>query len=932
MFTAARPLLGRQAERAAIDELLAAARDGLSGVLMLTGEPGIGKTRLLEYAAAAAADLRVLWLTGVESETQLGFGALHRLLRPFLDRVPGLPGPQRDALSAAFGLDGTEPADRYLVGLATLTLLSGVAAEHPVLCLLDDIHWLDRESAEALAFTARRLHADALAFTAGGRIEAGAQAAFAALPVRRLGGLEPRDGQALLALGVAGSLDPVVARRLVAGTGGNPLALVELTAALSPEQLAGVTALPARLPVSRMLDAYFRAAISALPADARTLLLLIAAAEAEDAALIWRAAGTLGLTARAADAAVERGVLAREPRLAFRHPLLRSAVYAAADPAHRRQVHAALAIACGSAGDAERSAWHRGEAAAGADEEVAAALEAAAELARTRGGYSEQALFLSRAAELTAAPQRRAGRLLAAADAHLISGDPAAAEVMLDMAAHLNDPVSRARALRTRAMIELFHIRVASVPAMLLDAVTELGGQDPRMTWDLLFGAMHAALIARENVSGTTLADVAKATAAAWHDPDAAGWSPDLLMEGLARRIADGHAQAAPVLRQALARLRACAELKETGIPVSVLVSFAADELWDIEALRELADRLATADRKQGALYALGHTLLVAAQGEIAAGRLAEADACYAEADDFFAATGFSAGGPVNRALLLAWTGREDELQTAMTGITYLAESLGQGHLRNWGLYALAIFDIGLGRYTSALGHAMKVYREDPPGVGNLVLPLIVEAGVRAGRRDAAAAALTRMTERARAAGTPWALGLLARCEALMNAGEQAEARYRDSVELLSQVPVALDLARTRLLFGEWLRRRRRRGAARAQLRAAYQAFDSCGAVPFAERARAELLATGEQVSKRALPAPGDLTSQERQVAILAASGNTNAEIASRLFITVSTVEFHLNKVFRKLGISSRRQIAARLELGDQVTGRPPPGPGGPRS
>ena len=915
MFTAAWPLLGRQAEREAIDGLLAAARDGLSGVLLLTGEPGIGKTRLLEYAAAAAADLRVIWLTGVESETQLGFGALHRLLRPFSDRVPGLPGPQRDALSAAFGLSDADPPDRYLVGLATLTLLSGVAAEHPVLCLVDDVHWLDRESAETLAFTARRLHADALAFIFGGRVEAGAQTAFAALPARHLDGLESVDGQALLALRVDRSLDPTVAGRLVDGTGGNPLALIELTARLSPEQLAGVASLPARLPVSRMLDAHFREAVSALPADVRTLLLLIAAAPAEDAALIWRAAGTLGLTARAASAAVERGVLAREPRLAFRHPLLRSAVYADADPGQRRQVHAALAAACGSAGDTERAAWHRGEAAAGPDDDVAAALDAAAELARVRGGYSEQALFLARAAELTTAQDRRAERLLAAADAHLISGDPAAAEAMLDMAPDLNDPVSRARALRTRAMIEMFRLRVAGVPAMLLDAVTELGGQDPRMAWDLLFGAMHAALVARQDVNGTTLADVAKATAGAWHDPDPADGSPDLLMEGLAHRVAEGHAHGVPVLRQALARLRACAGLKETGIPVSVLVSFAADELWDIEALRELGGRFAAADRAQGALYALGHALLVAAQGEIVNGRLAEAEALYAEADDFFVATGFGAGGPIHRALLLAWTGAEAELGTAIGGITYLADTFGHRHLPNLGLHALAVLDLGLGRYQSALDHAMTVFRDDPPGVGNLVLPLIVEAGVRTGRPGAAAAALARMTERARAAGTPWGLGLLARCEALMSTGERAEARYRESVELLGQVPVALDLARTRLLFGEWLRRRRRRGEARTHLRAAHQVFDSCGAVPFAERARAELLATGEHVRKRTLPDPGDLTSQERQVAILAARGSTNAEIASRLFITVSTVEFHLNKVFRKLGISSRRQIASRLEL-----------------
>jgi DNA-binding CsgD family transcriptional regulator len=910
MFTSAWPLLGRDAEREAIDELLASARDGLSTVLMLTGEPGIGKTRLLEYAAAAAADLRVIWLAGVESEIQLAFGALHRLLRPFLGRLAGLPAPQRDALSVALGLCAGEPPDRYLTGLATLTVLAGVAADQPVLCLIDDVHWLDRESAEALAFTARRLHADSLAFIFAARPQDGGLTAFDALAGRQLGGLEPLDARVLLALAVEGSLDPGVADQLVAGTGGNPLALIELTAQLSSEQFAGVAPLPARLPVSRMLDDYFRAAVGALPADTRRLLLLIAAAPTHDAPLIWRAAGRLGLSARTAGAAAERGIVTREALPAFRHPLIRSAVYNDADSAQRRQVHAALAAACDSAGDAERSAWHRAEAAAGADDQVAAELEAAAERAMARGGYSEQALFLSRAAELTQSPDGRAKRLLAAADAHLIAGDPAAAEVLLDIAvADLNGPVPRARALRTRAAVEMFHVRVANVPAMLLAAVTELGSADPGMTWDLLFRAMHAALMAREHVVGTTLLDVAKLTAAAWHDPGSPGCGADLLMEGLAVRVAEDHARAAPVLRSALARLRAAAELRETGIPLGVLVSFATDELWDIEARRELTDRIAAAGRGQGALYALGLTLLVAAQTKITAGRFADADACYVQADDYFAATGFPAHGAINRAQLLAWTGREAELHTAVAGIASLAESFGQGHMTKMGLHALCVLELGLGRYQSALDHALEIFRDDPPAVGNLVLPLMVEAGLRSGHHDAAAAALARMTERAQAAATPWGLGLLARCQALTGTGEHAEARYQDSVELLSQVPAALDLAHTRLLFGEWLRRRRRRGEARRQLRAAHQLFDSCGAVPFAGRAHAELLAAGEQVSKRNVPARNDLTPQERQVAALAAGGSTNAEIASRLFITVSTVEFHLNKVFRKLGISSRRQI-----------------------
>ena len=908
------PLLGRLSERAAIDALLADARDGLSGVLLVTGDPGVGKTRLLQYAAASWAGLRVIRLDGIEPEAGLGFAALHRLLLPFLDRLPRLPGPQRDALSAAFGLIGSAPPDHYLAGLATLTVLADVAAEMPVLCLVDDVHWLDRESAETLAFIARRLHADALAFIFAARPDTAGESVFVPVPVLHLGGLGVQDGSALLAAGVAGPLDAAVAHQLVAGTGGNPLALIETAARLRPEQLAGVAPLPARLPASSTLDRHFRDAIAALPPDTRTLLLLIAAAPADDAPLIWRAAGLLGLSLRAAHAAVEHGILALEPQPGFRHPLIRSAAYADADLEQRQRVHAALAAAYDSDGDAERSAWHRGEATAGLDERVATELEAAAELARARGGYAQQGRFLARAAELTSAAGKRAERLLAAADAHVISGDSSAAGILLDLAtAIVDDPVARARVLRTRAEVEMFHVRVTNVPATLLDAVAELGDRDPRMTWDLLFRGMHAAIIAREHMSGTTLAEVAKATASAWYDPGGPPGSADLIMAGLARRVAEGHAQAVPMLRTALARLRGSAELQELGIPLSVLITFATDELWDIEARCHLTGRIAAVDRAQGALYALSMTSLVQAQAEIYAGRFAEAEACFAHADEFFAAIGFTADGAVNRVQLFAWTGREDQLRAAAADIAAFAETFGHGHMHMLAVHALAILDLGLGRYQSALDHALTIFGEDPPSLGNLVLPLIIEAGVRTGHREAAAAALARMDERARAADTPWGLGLLARCRALLSADDHAEACYLESVSLLGRVPVDLDLAHTRLLFGEWLRRGKRRAEARAQLRAAHEVFESCGAVPFAERARAELLATGEQVRKRAVPAGNDLTPQERHVAVLAASGQTNAEIAEQLFVTVSTVEFHLNKVFRKLGISSRRQIAAQI-------------------
>lgn len=914
MHLPAIPLLGRQPERRAVDGLLAAMRDGRSGALVLTGEPGIGKTRLLEYAAAQANDLRVVLLAGVESETRLGFSGLHRLLRPFLSGLSRLPGPQREALESAFGLVAGLPADRYLAGLATLTLLADVAADRPMLCLVDDVHWLDRETAEVLTFTARRLHAESLGLMMAARDGNGDRTMFEGLSVLRLAGLPDVEAGKLLALRAGRHLDVSVAKRIVAGAGGNPLALIELAARLTAEQLAGIAPLPARLPAGRLIETYFRASVAALPPDTRTLLVLIAAAPADDEALIWRAAGRLGLAAREAEPAIEAGILDREHNATFRHPLIRSVVYAGAERGPRRQVHAALAEAADPVSDQDRTAWHRAEAAARPNEKVAADLEAAAVRARRRGGYSEEALFLSRAAELTPVPGKRAERLTAAAYAHILSGNLRSAEIGLETAApDLDGPVPRARATRIKAMTEMFRIHGADVPAILLPAVAELGDLDPQLSWDMLSEAMFAGLMSIDGLRGTTLPEVAKVTAAAWHDPAAPAWSPDLLIKGLAERVTEGHGQAAPVLRAGLARLRSATFFRESSTPLAMLIGLATEELWDIEARRDLAARLAVADRAQGALYALSITLLVIAQSELIAGRFAEAEACYAQADDFAAATGLRTSGALNRMLLLAWTGREAELRAAVSESDALAASLGVEYLSRIGHHALCVLELGRGQYHPALERALPLFHADPVSIGSQVLPLVVEAGARAGDHASAAAALARLTERAGAAGTPWALGLLARCRALMSDDDRAPDLYRESAELLGQVPVTLDLAWTRLLFGEWLRRRRRRGDARKELRKAYDAFAACGAVPFAERARAELRATGEHVRKRSAEAADDLTPQERHVAVLAASGATNAEIAARLYITVSTVEFHLSKVFRKLGLTSRRQLAAGL-------------------
>lgn len=918
---AERPLLGRRAEREAIVRLLDAVREGFGGAVVLSGEPGIGKTRLLDYAAETAGDLAIIRLVGIESETRLVYGALHRLLRPFLARFAALPQRQRDALNAAFGVSDAAPSDRYLVGLAALTLLADVAADRPMLCLIDDVHWLDRESAETLAFVARRLHADALGLIFAVRDGAAQLGLLEGLATVPLGALPAEDARTLLACAVDGHLSEAVTDRITAGTGGNPLAMLELATQLGAEQLAGVAPLPEPLPVSSMLEQHFQRSVAALPEDTRSFLLLVAATPTDDRATLWRAAGALGLSIRAALPAVAAGVLDHPTTAKFRHPLIRSAVYCAASDAQRRRIHAVLATT--SAPD--RRAWHLAESTQGADDDVAAHLEAAAERAQSRGGFSEQALFLSRAAELTTDPARRAERHLGAAAAHLTSGDWTATQTLLDLATPDLVGSAHARLTRVRASVELLHTRVASVPAMLLDAVAELGASDPAMSWELLYEATHAALVGGNLLVGATLEQVAKVTADAWHDPAPPPWSPGPLMEGLAREVAYGYPQGVPFIRDALRRLRDSTELRELNSPFSVIVSIAADDLWDVEARRELLGRLETADRSRGALYGLSLALIALATTEIWQGRFATAEAYYAEADEYCAATGYGGGGEINRTLLYAWTGRERELRAATRTMRRLARTSGLGSQNRLAAQALGIFEIGRGHYREALGHLLPEFAEDSapiPPIGNLLLPLVVEAGIRGGDRSVAASALERIEERAPLAGTPWALGSLARCRALMTEGDAAEAYYLESIDLLSTVPVAVELAWTRLLFGEWLRRRKHRSGARAQLRAAYESFESWGAAPFAERARAELLATGERARKRSVETRFELTAQEQRVASLAGSGLTNPEIAARLFVTTSTVEFHLNKVFRKLDITSRRQIASALsKTGLESTG-----------
>ncbi|MFD7983919.1 AAA family ATPase [Kitasatospora indigofera] len=906
------PLLGRADERRALDELIGSVREGLSGALVLVGEAGIGKSRLLAHAADASRDLRTAEVTGVEAEAQLGFAALHRLLRPFLDRLEQLPGPQRDVLGSAFGLRAGPPADRFLTGLATLTLLSEAARSRPLICLVDDAHWLDRESLEVLAFVGRRLHADGVGLVICARDGGTGASSLDGLPTLRLTGLSEPDAFRLLATTPAGRLGRHDFARIVAETAGNPLALIELAT-----ELPGGALPLTPLPVGPQLESHFLRQVRALPEDTRTLLLVASVAPADDPAVLWRAAAALGLSPQAMDPAVAGGVLLRGRHPEFRHPLIRSAVHTGADPVQRRRVHRALAGSTDPDSSPDRRAWHLAEATVGLDEEVALELERASERARGRGGYSAQAGFLTRAAELTPDPSDRARRYSVAAQAHVVIGDAAMARTVLDQAeSGPGTPTTRATVQRLRAAVEWLQGRARTVPSMLMAAAADVVAFDERLARDMVFEALSAGMLAREHIAGLTLDGLARAALDMPWDPALPATLPDVVADAYCTRVAEGYRAAVPKLRAAVDALRT-RELVETGLPIALMSYAASEDLWDDRGHRAVLERMAAASRAQGALHALSVVVNGRAAAEVWAGRFAAAEACYDEVDEICRALGHLPQGPSHRVELLAWQGREEELRIGVDlSVRVWGEQLGFAVVAGHAHYALTVLELGAGRYQEALDRALLGYRSDVPGQGNRLLPNVIEAAVRVGDRATAAAALARLTERATLSGTPWALGVSARSSALAAPDERAENLFEEAVKHLGETDIGTELARTHLLYGEWLRRRKRRTDARAQLRTAHEMFTAMGAAGFAERARVELAATGERARGRTDRADHDLTPQERQVAGLAAAGATNTEIATRLFVTTSTVEYHLNKVFRKLGITSRRQLAALLHDG----------------
>jgi DNA-binding CsgD family transcriptional regulator len=899
-------------------------RAGQSRVLVLRGEAGVGKTALLDYLLERASGCRIARAAGVESEMELTFAGLQQLCAPMLDRLRRLPGPQGDALATAFGLRGGDAPDPFLVGLAVLSLMSDVAEERPLVCLVDDAQWLDRGSAQALAFVTRRLAAESVAVVVAVR-ESGDDQGLTGLPELLVRGLADRDARALLESVITGPLDERVLDRIVAETRGNPLALLELPRGLTPEELAGGFGLPDAVALSGRIEESFRRRLTPLPPATRLLLLVAAAEPVGDPVPVWRAAERLGIGAEAADPAAAAGLIEFGRRVRFRHPLVRSAVYRSASPETRQRVHRALAEATDPGLDPDRRAWHRAHATPALDEDVAAELERSAGRAQARGGLAAAAAFLQRAAELTPEPARRAGRALAAAQSKHQAGAPDAALDLLAMAqAGPLDELQRARADLLRAQVTFAVDRGRDAPPLLLAAAKRLEPLDARLARETYLDAFSAALFAGRLARGGDVREVAEAVLAAdWGD--ASRRSPracDLLLDGLAVLTTRGYAAAATMLKQALSAFRDEPMSEEDALRWLWLACRIARGLGDDASWDELTDRQVKLARAAGALALLPIALIERFGVQLFVGDLAAAASLVAEAEAVVEATG-SHLAPQGAIALAAWAGREAEAQALIDASRQEVERRGEGLWLVATEWARAVLFNGLGRYEDALSAAEQA-AEDPHelGLSTWVPTELVEAAVRTGNPERATDPLLQLQEISHAGGTDWALGVEARSRALVSEGEAAERLYREAIERLSRTRIRVALARAHLLYGEWLRRQRRRTEAREQLRIAHQLYSAMGMEGFAERARRELLATGETVRKRSVETRGELTAQEAQIARLARDGLSNPEIGARLFISTRTVQYHLGKVFTKLDISSRSQLD-RVLPGDRATARP---------
>jgi DNA-binding CsgD family transcriptional regulator len=884
-------------------------RVGEGRALVVRGEPGVGKTALLDYLAGRASGCQVVRAAGVQSEMELAFAGLHQLCAPMLDHAQALPAPQREALRTALGLSAGPVPDRFLVGLAVLGLLSEAAGKRPLVCVVDDQQWLDDASAQALGFAARRLAADPVGLVFAARVPG---KDVAGLPELVVEGLAEEDARQLLASMLTGPLDARVRDQIIAETNGNPLALLELPAGLTSAQLAGGFGFSSAVPLDSRIEESFGRQLAALPAQTLRLVQLAAADPSGDPVLVWRAAGRLAIGPGAAGPAVDAGLVKFGGRVRFRHPLVRSAAYRSASAATRRELHGALADATDPAVDPDRRAWHRAQAAAGPDEAVAAELELCAGRARGRGGLAAAAAFLERAAGLTPDPAHRALRALAAAQTKLQAGSSDAALFLLAMAqAGPLDELASARVDLLRGQIAFASGVGSDAPSLLLKAAKRLESLDLDLARETYLSAWMAALFAGSFAGAGDLMEVSRAARGlcAVRSPRPAA----LVLDALTMLVTDGPLAAAPALRQVALVFASGSITTEEELRWGWLAQATASALWDDVPWRAMLLRQVELAREVGALDQLPIDLASLGTATAWTGDFTVVSALIAETDAVCAATGIRSA-PFAAMLLAALRGDQAEAAPLIEATIADATERGQGIAVTYAHWAAAILANGLGRYADALTAAKQATQDSPTlYMAMWALPELIEAAARTGDTRIARDAVRRLAEATQAGRTDFGLGIEARSRALVSEGETAESRYREAIDRLGRTQVRPELARAHLLYGEWLRGESRRRDARAELRTAYDLFAAMGIEAFAERARRELLATGDTVRKRTVETASELTAQEAHIARLAGDGRTNVEIGAQLFLSTRTVEWHLAKVYSKLGVGSRRELRPAL-------------------
>jgi len=915
--------VGRATELERVGELLAAVRERRSGVLVVRGEAGIGKTVLLDFAAARAEGFNVMRVSGVESEVELPYAALQQLCRPFIDRVPTLPAPQCAALDTAFGLGVGSPPNRFLVGLAVLQLLAELAEGQPVLVILDDAQWLDRVSVQTIDFVARRLLAEQIVLVIAQR-DAPNRGDFLGLPELRLQGLSNADAAVLLGSVIARPTDPRVKERILAESHGNPLALLESPRTWTPAELVEGLADTRQARSVGSLEDGFRERLRSLPGDSRLLLTLAAAEPLGDPTLLWRAAEHLGLSWDAASAAETAGLIEFGPNVRFHHPLVRAAAYREATTRERLDVHHALGHITDPIVDPDRRAWHRANATVTQDDEIALELERSADRAKSRGRLLAASALLERAALLTTDAAQRADRTLCAAAAKRDAGAlDAALDLLPAVEAHAGSGLRRARVEQLRGQIAFDQGREADATRLLLSAATQLESLDPALARETYLEALAAAIWESGPDAQADLTAAAEAAGAA----PPAGECPcalDLVLDALAVRLTEGYDAAARLLTGALAAVSAL-DVGATDVDRVLWLAgnraagIIATEVWDYDAGRRLAERQMRVARETGALVQLQFALNFLANHLVLSGDLSAASALIEEDRLVSKMTGVP---PIafTSVLLEAFRGNA---QRTSTLVETTAATSGQGRAAVFASYAAAVLHNGLGRHERALECARRVFETDVLGYQTLALPELAEAASRTNNRAVLDEAFGWVSARARATPTAWALGIEARVRALTDVGPPAEVFHRESIGLLGTTSLRVELARGHLLYGEWLRRQGRRREARDELRRAQHMFAEMSVAAFAERARRELLATGEKMRRRTVSAAGSLTTQEAHIARLVQQGLSNPEIGTRLFLSARTVEWHLRNVFGKVGIRSRRQLRD-VDLDSHIADRGP--------